>query len=394
MQVTIPLAPEQASTFAGEVDALYFYLVGIAVFFSTLIAVLIFYFAVKYRRRSPDEVPRPIAGSVKLETAWSAIPFLIMMTLFAWGVSVYFKETRPPDNALDVFVVGKQWMWKFQHSGGQREINELHVPLGRKIKLTMTTEDVIHAFYVPAFRLQFDVVPGRYTYAWFEATQTGRFHLFCAEYCGLNHAGMGGYVVVQQPEEYEAWLNSRATDSPASQGEKLFASLGCATCHLLDRPGRCPNLRGLYGKPVQLDTGETVMADDAYLRESILNSQAKIVAGYQRPSIMPLFQGQISEDQTLQLMAYIKSLGTMPEGGGATIGGGTAVETGMAPGGAGQQVSTGRENLKALQSNPIRQPVQGGAQGSAPVNLASPGNQGTNAPGGPAGTSRPAHPNQ
>ncbi|MCA1592692.1 MAG: cytochrome c oxidase subunit II [Acidobacteria bacterium] len=226
-QVSVPFAPEQASTFAPEVDALYLYLILITLFFSVLITSLIIYFAIKYRRRDPDELPRPRAGSLVLESLWSVIPLLISMTIFAWGASTYFKLYRPPQEAMQVYVVGKQWMWKFQHQTGQREINELHVPVGARVRLTMTTEDVIHSLFIPAFRLKMDVVPGKYTNAWFEATKTGTFYLFCAEYCGTNHSGMGGHIVVMEPTAYQQWLSGGTSESAAGQGGKIFQERGC-----------------------------------------------------------------------------------------------------------------------------------------------------------------------
>jgi cytochrome c oxidase subunit II len=309
MQLDLPMMPRQASTVAGEVDALYTSLWALTVVFSVLIAGAIVYFAIKYRRRSPKEIPRPIEGALRLEIVWSVIPFIISMGIFAWGASLYFRQYSPPAEALDIYVVGKQWMWKFQHVEGQREINELHVPVGRKVKLTMTTEDVIHAFFVPAFRVKMDVVPGKYTSVWFEATRPGRYHLFCAEYCGTSHSGMIGWIEVMEQRDYQAWLSGgRQEGSLASTGQKVFQDLACATCHRTDGTGRGPTLEDLYGRQVQLEGGQTVVANADYIRESILNSQAKIVAGFQRPSIMPTFQGQISEEQLLQLIEYIKSL--------------------------------------------------------------------------------------
>ena len=315
----VPFTPEQASTIAGHVDALYLYLILITLFFSVLVAVLIFYFAVKYRRRTPDELPQPVAGSLPLETMWTVIPFLITMTIFVWGASLYFALYRPPSDAIEIFVVGKQWMWKVQHTEGQREINELHVPLGAKVKLTMTTEDVIHSFAVPAFRIRSDVVPGRYTYVWFQATRTGRFHLFCTEYCGTNHSGMTGYVEVMEPAAYQAWLAGGANESPAAQGEKLFQSLGCASCHRLDAQGRGPMLTGVFGKTQKMDTGQEVLADEAYIRESILDPQAKRVLGF-GSVLMPSFRSQVTEEQILQLIAYIRSLAAPGQGAASASG--------------------------------------------------------------------------
>jgi len=307
-----PLFPERASTMAGRVDALYFFLIGIAVFFSLLIAGLIVFYAVKYRRRAPAEIGADIHGSLLLEIGWSGIPLLITMVIFVWGASVFFAMARPPDEALNIYVVGKQWMWKFQHLDGQREIDELHVPLGRPVKLTMTSEDVIHDFFVPAFRVKADVLPGRYTTVWFEPTVPGRYHLFCAEYCGTKHSGMIGQVVVMEPSEYQTWLSGGAPEgSLASAGAKLFADLACNTCHRPDAQGRGPVLEGLFGKSVLLQNGETVVVDEAYVRESILTPSAKITAGFQ--PIMPTFQGLVTEEQLLELVEYIKSLQGLPQ---------------------------------------------------------------------------------
>jgi cytochrome c oxidase subunit II len=230
------------------------------------------------------------------------------MTMFAWGARVYFDQYKPPDNAIEVYVVGKQWMWKLQHATGQREINELHIPVNRKIKLIMTTEDVIHDFFVPAFRTKADVVPGRYQTLWFEATKAGRYHLFCAEYCGMNHSGMTGSVIVMEPREFDDWLSGNTGNvTPAAAGQQLYQTLGCASCHGANgEGGRGPTLEGIFGNVQQLESGGSVRVDEAYLRESITNPQAKLVAGF--GPIMPTFQGQVSEDQLVQLIAYIKSL--------------------------------------------------------------------------------------
>jgi len=310
MQSWFPFIPESASTLSGDVDALYFYISGVTVFFTTLISLVVIFFVIRYRRRNPFEIPRPIEGSTKLETLWSVIPLVIAMSIFVWGAKVYFAEYRPPKNALEVYVVGKQWMWKFQHSTGQREINELHIPVGQKIKLIMASEDVIHDVFVPAFRIKADVVPGKYTSEWFEATKPGRYHFFCAEYCGMNHSGMGGWVVVMQPADFENWLSGNASQlSPAAAGQQMFESLGCASCHGANgEGGRGPALLGLFGSNVVLNNNQTVRADEGYVRESILNPQAKIVSGF--GPIMPSFQGQVNEEQLLQLVAFVKSLST------------------------------------------------------------------------------------
>ena len=308
MQSWIPFVPDAASSLAWKVDAIYFYLSGITLFFALLISAILVFFVIRYRRRSPYEIPRPIAGSHKLETLWTVIPFIIAMTIFGWGARVYFEQYSPPQNAIEIYVVGKQWMWKIQHSTGQREINELHVPVGRKIKLIMTTEDVIHDFYVPSFRIKMDVVPGKYTNIWFEATKTGSYRLFCAEYCGTNHSGMIGHVVVMEPREFDNWLSGNtANQTPAVAGQQLFQSLGCVSCHgASGEGGRGPALAGLFGRQTPLTNGQSIRADEAYIRESIINPQAKLVEGF--GPIMPTFQGQISEDQLVQLLAFIKSL--------------------------------------------------------------------------------------
>ena len=304
----IKFVPDAASSMAGKVDALYFYLSGVTLFFSLLIFGVLIFFVIKYRRRTPFEIPRPIAGSHKLEMLWSVIPFMIAMSIFVWGAQVYFEQARNPKGTSEIYVVGKQWMWKIQHSTGQREINALHVPVGRKIRLIMTSEDAIHSFYIPAFRIKRDVLPGRYTDQWFEATKTGTYHLFCAEYCGMNHSGMIGSVVVMGPSEFDDWLSGNASQlAPAVAGQQLYQSLGCVSCHGANgEGGRGPELAGLFGKQVVLNTGQTLKADEAYFRESVLNPQAKIVSGF--GPIMPTFQGQVSEEQLLQLMAFIKSI--------------------------------------------------------------------------------------
>src|SRR3954464_1458458 len=296
-----PLFPESASTMAGRVDALYFFLLGVSVFFALLIAGLIVHYAIKFHRSHPNAVGGEVHGGIILELTWTIVPFLITMVIFVWGASVYFAMARPPDETLNIYVVGKQWMWKFQHLDGQREINELHVPVGRNVKLITTSEDVIHDFFVPAFRMKADVLPGRYVSLWFHPTRPGRYRIFCAEYCGTQHSGMTGEVVVMDPTEYQTWLSGGAPEgSLASSGEKLFQDLACITCHRGDIQGRGPVLQGLFGKTVALQNGGSVVADEAYIRESILNPAAKITAGFQ--PIMPAFQGLVSEEQLLELI--------------------------------------------------------------------------------------------
>jgi cytochrome c oxidase subunit 2 len=292
---------------APRVDALYFYLIGLTVFFSLLIAGLIVYYAVRFRRRAPDAIGARIEGGLVLEITWSIVPLIIVMSVFVWSASVFFAMSRPPDDALNIYVVGKQWMWKFQHLSGQREINQLHVPVGRPVKLIMTSEDVIHDVFVPAFRVKADVIPGRYTQIWFEPTKPGRYHLFCAEYCGTRHSGMTGDVVVMEPDEFQAWLSGgEAEGSLASEGAKLFADLACNTCHRPYVQGRGPVLNGLFGRTVLLEGGGSAVVDEAYIRESIVNPNARITVNFQ--PIMPTYQGVVSEEGLLQLIEYVKSL--------------------------------------------------------------------------------------
>jgi cytochrome c oxidase subunit 2 len=295
---------------AAQTDALVLFLVAVTGFFTIVIFILIFSFAMKYRKEK-HPVAADILGSNVLEVTWSIIPFGIFMMMFVWGAIVYMQEVRPPANAMEIFAVGKQWMWKFQHQEGQREINQLHVPLGRDVMLTMISQDVIHDVFIPAFRVKRDVLPGRYTTLWFRAIKPGRYHLFCSQYCGTMHSGMIGEVVVMEPAAYQAWLaGGNAEGSLASTGQKLFQQLGCATCHRFDTQGRGPNLVGVYGKPVLLDDGRTVTADDDYIRESVLTPGAKVVAGFK--PIMPSFKGVVNEEQLLSLVAYVKSI-SQPE---------------------------------------------------------------------------------
>ena len=305
-----PLWPVGASTHALPVDLLYIFLVVLSLGTTLAIFVVIAIFSMKYRRRHGREAT-PIEGSLILEISWSVIPLGIFMVIFLWGAVIFFDERTPPQDATEIYVVAKQWMWKLQHPEGQRELNELHVPAGRDIKLIMTSQDVIHSFYVPAFRLKQDVLPGRYTTMWFRATRPGTYHLFCAQYCGTQHSGMIGDVVVMEPAEYQTWLSGGVpAGSLAQTGQALFQQLGCSTCHRFEVQGRGPNLTGVFGKPVSLEDGRTVVADENYVRESILVPAAKVVSGFK--PVMPSFQGQVSEEQLNALIAYVKSLSQAP----------------------------------------------------------------------------------
>ncbi len=304
----VPFFPEQASTFAWQVDALYAYLIVVSVAFSIPIVAAIFFFAIKYREVEKFATPEEMHGSMVLEVVWSIIPFVVSMTIFLGGAIVFFNQFTPPDDAMEIYVVGKQWMWKAQHQTGQREINELHIPVGRKIKLTMTTEDVLHDFSIPAFRTKVDVVPGRYTYLWFEPTKPGKYHLFCAEYCGLNHSGMGGFVYVMEQRDFDNWLSGNVSgQTPVEMGKDLFENkLGCASCHAGGPAQRGAKLENIFGTQVKLVGGSSVAVNDEYIRNSILNPASQIVDGYQ--PIMPTFKGQVTEEQMNGLVAYIKSL--------------------------------------------------------------------------------------
>jgi cytochrome c oxidase subunit II len=306
-----PLFPDQASSHARQVDALFYYELGFAAFFTILIFLLIVSLAVRYRKGSEASRAAPPLGSKWMETAWVGVPFVLTLTMFIWGTLLYFQAYEPPAGALEVFVVGKQWMWYAQHSEGRAEINELHVPLGRPIKLTMTSQDVIHSFFVPAFRVKQDVLPGRYTSVWFEPTRAGRYHLFCAEYCGTNHSGMVGWVNVLEPIEFQQWLSQAGTGpSMAEQGERLFVQYHCAGCHRGSQVVQAPRLEGVSGRPVPIQQGNEVrftLADDRYIRDSILDPKKEVVAGYQ--PLMPSFKDQISEPDLLKIIAYIKSIG-------------------------------------------------------------------------------------
>jgi cytochrome c oxidase subunit II len=327
--LNFPLFPDQASTMAGQVDGLYFFIIAITAFFAVLVSVLAFYFAFRYRKeRNP--VASPVHGSLILELSWTIVPLLLSIVIFVWGAWVYYRLYRTPKGAMEVYVIGKQWMWKVEHPSGVREINQLHIPINRDVKLIMTSQDVIHAVFIPAFRVKADVVPGagRYSTLWFNATKPGTYHLFCAEYCGTHHSGMIGQVIAMEPAEYERWLSGGGSDgggSMAGNGEKLFTQLGCISCHSGASGARGPNLNGVYGNPVQLANGQTIVADEAYIKESVLSPTAKVVAGFQ--PIMPSFQGQISEEGILQIIEFVKSK-SQSAGGAAAA---TAVPAGATP---------------------------------------------------------------
>lgn len=311
MNTAFRLFPERASSIAREVDHVFFFLLAVSAFFITLIAGAILFFAVHYRRSRNVERTQLHGGLIKLEILWSVVPFSLTMVMFGWGATVFYRIKSPPPDAMEIYVVGKQWMWEVNHPSGRRERNQLHVPVGRPVVLRLISEDVIHSFYVPAFRVKQDVLPGRYTSLWFEPTKPGEYHLFCAEYCGTEHSHMRGQVVVMDASDYQQWLEGSGETRPlAERGEWTFQRLSCDRCHAQsDDLQRGPTLLGKFGKPVQLANGQTVTFDEAYVRESILRPREHVVAGY--PPIMPTYKGQITESEILGIIDYLK--GTNPE---------------------------------------------------------------------------------
>lgn len=308
----MPLWPPIASAFAGKVDLL---LAGLLILVSLLtipVFVLLLVFAIRYRQGSSASRQHRLDRNIKLEVSWTIIPFALSLIFFVWAAKLYFDQHNPPTGALEIDVLAKQWMWKFQHPGGQREINELHVPAHQPVKLTMISQDVIHSLYFPALRIKQDVLPGRYTTLWFEADQPGAYHLFCAEFCGTDHSEMGGEIIIMEPAAYEEWLRLEPSDlSLAAKGAELFRSLGCSGCHVNSPVVHAPPLTGVFGGPVPLASGRVIVADEAYLRDSILLPKKDVVAGYE--PIMPSFENRVSEEQLVQLIAYIRSLANKQE---------------------------------------------------------------------------------
>jgi len=300
------LFPAEASTISPYTDALYFFLIAMTVVGMLLVVVLVFVFSLKYRReKSP--VATQVEGSTLLEATWTIIPLAIFLVTFVWGALLYFRIYDPPANAMNIYVVGKQWMWKAEHPGGQHEINALHVPAGRPVQLTMISQDVFHSFSIPDFRVKREVIPGRYTTVWFQATTPGSYHIFCTQYCGTQHSMMIGEVTVLTPEDYDKWTKQSTSGmSLAQNGERLFASMGCNACHSGTAAARGPSLAGVYGSRLTLANGGQVLVNDAYLRDAILNPSQHVTAGF--APIMPTYQGQISEDGLIDLVEFIKNM--------------------------------------------------------------------------------------
>ena len=308
------LLPDQASSAAFESDWIFWSLTALSLFICALVFLPLCWFAIRYRcGRKVDRRMSAEISTWKIEVTWTVIPLVIAMALFTWSADAFFRMETAPPGAIEINVVAKQWMWKLQHAEGAREINELHIPRGKPVKLTMISQDVIHDFFVPAFRMKQDVIPGRYTTEWFTPVKTGRYHIFCAQFCGTAHAAMIGWVYVMEPRDYERWLGQGSPEPLAARGEALFRTLGCSGCHGVSSKIHAPPLEGVYGHLVPLETREFVMADERYIRDSIVLPASQIVAGYQ--NLMPSFQGHVSEEDIMALTAYIKSIaGKSPEG--------------------------------------------------------------------------------
>jgi cytochrome c oxidase subunit 2 len=302
------LFPPEASKIAPQMDALFFFMVLVSLIGLTLVVLLLVSFSILYnKKRHPVAVQ--IEGSTLLEATWTIIPLGLFLIMFVWGALLYFRIYTPPANAMNIYVVGKQWMWKCEHPGGQHEINSLHIPINQPVQLTIISQDVFHSFSIPAFRVKREAIPGRYSTMWFEANQVGTYHLFCTQYCGTNHSQMIGEVVVMTPDDFKQWLaSSTSGNSLAQNGERLFASLSCTACHNTRPDARGPNLAGVYGSHLTLSSGQTITVDDEYLRSAILNPSQHITQGY--APIMPTYQGQISEDGVIALVEYLRHLDT------------------------------------------------------------------------------------
>lgn len=314
MMLVFALFPRSASTLSSQVDAITFTLLGVTGFMLIAVFLLIAFFAIRYRHGSPHTRKIEWGGKHAVEWGWTYATFAVFLGIFAWGAYIYFEQHNPPAGSTEITVVGKQWMWKFQHPEGILELNELHVPIGQPILLTLTSQDVIHSFFVPAFRIKQDVIPDRYVHLWFQATKPGTYHLFCTQYCGTFHAEMRGRIIAMSQQDYEEWLETglapKGSISMASRGQELFNRFGCVHCHTPNAFVKAPLLNGLYGKTVILSDGTTVIADENYIRESILNPRAKITQGYE--NIMPPFKGALSDEDVLDLIAYVKSLRGTP----------------------------------------------------------------------------------
>jgi cytochrome c oxidase subunit 2 len=308
---TIPLFPAEAGSLARQVDALYWALIGISTFITLGLFIVITFFLIRYRHNSEADRVMLRLSPTYLEVTWTTIPLIIFTGLFVWGALIFVRANRPPPNATPIYVVGQQWYWDVRHENGRHEIGDLHVPVGEPVQLIMTSADVIHDYYIPAFRLKYDVVPGKYTSLWFKATKPGEYRILCSQYCGTSHSEMTGTLYAMRPDAYQLWLEAKdgaGHQSMAEEGARLFRTYSCIGCHADNSGVHAPDLAGLYGKAVTLTGGQSIAADDQYLRDAILKPSAQGIAGYK--SIMPSYQGQISEENLALLIAYIKSLST------------------------------------------------------------------------------------
>ena len=361
MLFNFPLAPPSASNFAPEYDAIFYVLLALTVFFTVIVGFAVIFLALRYRQGSKYDRSRPYAEDIRLELTWTITPLILGLIMFFFGARLFIQMRVPPADAQEIYVVGKQWMWHVQHENGVRENNTIHVPVGKPIKLTMISQDVLHALYIPAFRVQMHVVPGRYTQLWFIPTKVGEFHLFCAMYCGTQHAEMGGKVVAMEPKDYAQWLANGGNVVPpmtmAQAGKRIYDRINCGNCHGPTDTLRAPSLLGLFGKKRSFGDGETLVADESYIRESILRPYNHLTQGYGRT--MPAYEGQVSEQEVLDLIAYIKSMG------------GTDSNT------AEYATSTSVAN-QAGKNNPNTTMSVGAIQATAERTEATPTNKGTN----------------
>jgi cytochrome c oxidase subunit 2 len=361
MLFNFPLAPPSASNFAPEHDAIFYTLLGLSIFFTVIVGFAVIFLALRYRQGSKYDRSRPIYEDLRLELTWTIIPLIMALFMFFFSARLFIKMRTPPADAQEIYVVGKQWMWHVQHENGVRENNTIHVPVGKPIKLTMISQDVLHALYIPAFRVQMHVVPGRYTQLWFIPTKVGEFHLFCAMYCGTQHAEMGGKVVAMEPKDYAQWLANGVNVVPpmtmAQAGKRIYDRINCGNCHGPADTLRAPSLLGLFGKNRSFADGETLQADESYIRESILRPYNHLTQGYGRT--MPAYEGQVSEQEVLDLIAYIKSMG----GTDSIV--------------ADSEISTSVAN-QAGKNNPNSAMSVGAIQATAERTEATPTNKGTN----------------
>ena len=319
-----PIWPDQASEFAKEIDSIIFVLIGLTFLFTGIVATMIIFFAIRYRRGQKVDRSNPVHHSNVLELTWSIIPLVLGLAIFAWSVVPYVKVYSVPKVADEVYVVGKQWMWHLQHADtGIRENNELHLPIGRTAKFTIISQDVIHGFYIPAMRVKRDALPGSYNTCWITPNKAGKYHLFCTEYCGANHSEMGGWVYIMEPADYAKWQKDgwrKPTDpqnvvakSPEQQGEDIFLRKNCGNCHKEENSSRAPSLYALYGKQRELLDGRKLEADRAYIRQAIVNPENNLLKGYGSITRMPNYSKDLTEDDINQLIAYIKTLGGSPK---------------------------------------------------------------------------------